>query len=65
MGAKDVALPKSRAGKWETKGALFVPDIQGYIASLLRAVEEGDSDQYCSSIGPVLVAYIDQYYFAS
>ena len=29
------------------------------------AVEEGDSDQYCSPIGPVLVAYIDQYYFAS
>lgn len=35
MGAKDVAVPKSRAEKWETKGASLVVDIQMYIASLL------------------------------
>ena len=48
LGAKDVAVPKSRAGEWENKGALLVPDIQGYIASLLCTVEEGDSDLYRS-----------------
>ena len=35
MGAKDVALPKSRAGKWANKGAPLEIDIQEYIASLL------------------------------
>ena len=53
LGAKDVAVPKSRAGKWETKGASLVIDIQMYIASLLRAVEEGDSDLYRSPDEPI------------
>ena len=35
MGAKDIALPKSRAGKWESEGAPLEIDIQEYIASLL------------------------------
>ena len=32
-------MPKSRAGKWETKGASLVVDIQMYIASLLDQYE--------------------------
>ena len=35
MGAKDIALPKSRVEKWESKGAPLEIDIQEYIASLL------------------------------
>ena len=35
LGAKDIALPKSRVGKRESKGAPLVVDIQQYIDSLL------------------------------
>ena len=34
MGAKDIALPKSRAGKWANKDASLVIDIQEYIDSM-------------------------------
>ncbi len=35
MGAKDVALPKSRAGKRESEGVLLMVDIQWHINLLL------------------------------
>jgi len=53
LGAKDVALPKSRSGKRECKYASLEIDIQEYIASLLWAVEAGDSDLYRSPDEPI------------